>query len=329
MRGRDAGSCAGSARAHRAARGSRCRELPIRTPRDRTKRTCGMRLDPDAPRQRSSPSVSSTMTTTTPDISLADRAPAPRRTHDRPHAEPREPARRLPPVRPRPHCATIACARHRTATQSLFSSRARGAGVAGFPHPPRVDYAPHHGSRTRWSGRLRRQVCASTSHTTRTIGGVMTNKSFKYGGIVASIVLIAFGAGSIYTGLDGRDRVQGDLAREQIVGTPDSRSPGSSSTPAVRRRRSPRPSASTPSRPPAARRTPRCRASSMRTARPPTTRRPPRRSQERRAGRQPGPQHLGHRDRAQRRCARPSSPKASPPSRSSWASPCCSRASAS
>ena len=52
------------------------------------------------------------------------------------------------------------------------------------------------------------------------------SKFFKYGGIIASIVLIAFGVGSIYTGIDGRDRVQGDLAREQIVGTPDSTIPG-------------------------------------------------------------------------------------------------------
>jgi hypothetical protein len=51
------------------------------------------------------------------------------------------------------------------------------------------------------------------------------SKFFKYGGILASLVLIAFGIGSIYTGLDGRDRVQSDLAREQIVGTPDSTIP--------------------------------------------------------------------------------------------------------
>ena len=51
------------------------------------------------------------------------------------------------------------------------------------------------------------------------------SKFFKYGGIVASIVLIAFGVGTIYTGIDGRDRVQSDLAREQIVGTPDSAIP--------------------------------------------------------------------------------------------------------
>ena len=52
------------------------------------------------------------------------------------------------------------------------------------------------------------------------------SKLFKYGGIVASLVLIAFGIGAVYTGLDGRDRVQSELAREQIVGTPDSTIPG-------------------------------------------------------------------------------------------------------
>lgn len=51
------------------------------------------------------------------------------------------------------------------------------------------------------------------------------SKLFQYGGIVASVVLIAFGAGSIVTGFNGRDRVHNDLAREQIVGTPDSSIP--------------------------------------------------------------------------------------------------------
>jgi hypothetical protein len=51
------------------------------------------------------------------------------------------------------------------------------------------------------------------------------SKLFQYGGIVASIVLIVFGAGSIVTGYNGRDRVHSDLAREQIVGTPDSSIP--------------------------------------------------------------------------------------------------------
>lgn len=52
------------------------------------------------------------------------------------------------------------------------------------------------------------------------------SKFFKYAGILASVVLIAFGVGSIVTGFNGRDRVQSDLAKEQIVGTPDSTIPG-------------------------------------------------------------------------------------------------------
>jgi hypothetical protein len=47
-------------------------------------------------------------------------------------------------------------------------------------------------------------------------------KLLEYGGIAASIVLIAFGIGSVVVGFKGRDRVQNDLARERIVGTPDS-----------------------------------------------------------------------------------------------------------
>jgi hypothetical protein len=49
---------------------------------------------------------------------------------------------------------------------------------------------------------------------------------FRYGGIIASIVLIAFGIGSIVVGYDGRDQVRTELAREQIVGTDDSTIPG-------------------------------------------------------------------------------------------------------
>jgi hypothetical protein len=53
----------------------------------------------------------------------------------------------------------------------------------------------------------------------------MTSKLFRYGGIAASIVLIAFGIGSVVIGYSGRDQVRSDLAREQIVGTPDSSIP--------------------------------------------------------------------------------------------------------
>jgi hypothetical protein len=49
---------------------------------------------------------------------------------------------------------------------------------------------------------------------------------FRKGGIAASIVLIAFGVGAIAIGFAGRDTVRSDLAREQIVGTPDSTIPG-------------------------------------------------------------------------------------------------------
>jgi hypothetical protein len=52
------------------------------------------------------------------------------------------------------------------------------------------------------------------------------SKIYRYGGVAASIVLIAIGVGSLYMGIDGRDRVRSDLAREQIVGTPDSTIPG-------------------------------------------------------------------------------------------------------
>ena len=49
---------------------------------------------------------------------------------------------------------------------------------------------------------------------------------FEYGGIGASVVLIAFGIGSIVVGFGGRGIVRDDLAREKIVGTPDSSIPG-------------------------------------------------------------------------------------------------------
>ncbi|MEY2533198.1 MAG: hypothetical protein QOF29_1108 [bacterium] len=51
------------------------------------------------------------------------------------------------------------------------------------------------------------------------------SKLFRYAGMAASIVLIAFGIGSVVVGIDGRQQVRSDLAREQIVGTPDSTIP--------------------------------------------------------------------------------------------------------
>ena len=48
----------------------------------------------------------------------------------------------------------------------------------------------------------------------------------RKGGIVASIILIVIGVGAVVAGVAGRDKVRSDLAREQIVGTPDSSIPG-------------------------------------------------------------------------------------------------------
>src|SRR5215208_3258950 len=104
-----------------------------------------------------------------------------------------------------------------------FKVARRDARVAGF-HGGRVrsDRA-----RVGWRCRMAEvfpagRIGIDLNHSQQ--GGVMS-KFFKYGGLVASIVLIAFGIGAVYTGIDGRDRVQSDLAREQIVGTPDSTIP--------------------------------------------------------------------------------------------------------
>jgi hypothetical protein len=46
-------------------------------------------------------------------------------------------------------------------------------------------------------------------------------KLYVYAGIAASCVLIAIGIGSIVVGFNGRETVRDELARENIVGTPD------------------------------------------------------------------------------------------------------------
>jgi hypothetical protein len=48
----------------------------------------------------------------------------------------------------------------------------------------------------------------------------------RYGGLIATTILIAFGLGAVYSGIDGRDMVRDNLRAEQIVGTPDSKIPG-------------------------------------------------------------------------------------------------------
>jgi hypothetical protein len=49
----------------------------------------------------------------------------------------------------------------------------------------------------------------------------LMRKLLQYGGIVASVILIAFGLGSLYTGVSGRSEVRDTLKLEQIVGTRD------------------------------------------------------------------------------------------------------------
>ena len=46
-------------------------------------------------------------------------------------------------------------------------------------------------------------------------------KLFEIGGIIAGVVLIAFGIGAIYMGVDGRNTVRDALAEQRITATPD------------------------------------------------------------------------------------------------------------
>jgi hypothetical protein len=46
-------------------------------------------------------------------------------------------------------------------------------------------------------------------------------KTFEIGGLVAAVVLIAFGAGALVMSVQGRGTVRDSLKLEQIVGTPD------------------------------------------------------------------------------------------------------------
>jgi hypothetical protein len=51
--------------------------------------------------------------------------------------------------------------------------------------------------------------------------GAIVRKVFEIGGCIAAVVLIAFGAGALYTGWQARGTVHDTLAQEHIVGTPD------------------------------------------------------------------------------------------------------------
>src|SRR2546428_41302 len=62
---------------------------------------------------------------------------------------------------------------------------------------------------------------ASRRNDVKGIAMITKRKFFEYGGIVASLVLVAFGVAAIVLGLNGRSTVHTNLAAEQIVGTPD------------------------------------------------------------------------------------------------------------
>ena len=86
-------------------------------------------------------------------------------------------------------------------------------------------------------------------------------KLFEIGGIIAGVVLIAFGAVAIYMGVDGRATVRDSIKQEQITfGAADDPAVAKYASqwadgrlrPVPRRARSPRSSTSTRSRAPAA-----------------------------------------------------------------------------
>jgi hypothetical protein len=49
----------------------------------------------------------------------------------------------------------------------------------------------------------------------------MSRKTFEVGGVIAAVVLIAFGVAALVMGASGRSTVHDNLAAQKIVGTPD------------------------------------------------------------------------------------------------------------
>src|SRR3954470_18400056 len=49
----------------------------------------------------------------------------------------------------------------------------------------------------------------------------MTKRIFQWGGVAASVMLMAFGIGALVIGVQGRSEVRDKVAQEHIVGTPD------------------------------------------------------------------------------------------------------------
>src|SRR3954447_17268462 len=72
-----------------------------------------------------------------------------------------------------------------------------------------------------WRLRRAETDCDSTRQA-RERSREMTSKKklFEYGGIAASIILVAFGIAAIVLGINGRSTVHNNLSQEAIVGTP-------------------------------------------------------------------------------------------------------------
>ena len=47
------------------------------------------------------------------------------------------------------------------------------------------------------------------------------DSALRWGGLAAGVVLILFGIGALYLGIDARQTVSDELSREKIVGSPD------------------------------------------------------------------------------------------------------------
>src|ERR1700675_5169391 len=70
---------------------------------------------------------------------------------------------------------------------------------------------------------LWRSVCKSSSDIKPTPGGgaMQRTRLWKIGGLISGVVLILFGAGALYLGINGYRTVGDELTKEQIVGGSD------------------------------------------------------------------------------------------------------------
>jgi hypothetical protein len=105
-------------------------------------------------------------------------------------------------------------------------ARSRSGGVAEKPQPDAVGAASTISVRadcpTRVDSETRTDHTGSSGEPTITRKKEHTmRKIFELGGVFAALVLIVFGAVSIFMGIDGRSTVSDSLKKEQIVGTPD------------------------------------------------------------------------------------------------------------